>query len=59
MEAAGIELTDIETLRERAEKIVGKPDPIKYLDRVVGVVLYRDNTVIDQVKQIDESDLTE
>ena len=57
--AAGIELTDIETLRERAEKIVGKPDPIKYLDRVVGVVLYRDNTVIDQVKQIDESDLTE
>ncbi len=57
--AAGIELTDIETLRLRAEKIVGKPDPIKYLDRVVGVVLYRDNTVIDQVRQIDESDLTD
>ena len=54
---AGIELTDIETLREKAEKIVGKPDPIKYLDRVVGVVLYRDNTVIDQVRQIDESEL--
>jgi citrate lyase subunit alpha/citrate CoA-transferase len=43
--------------REKAEKIVGKPDPIKYLDRVVGVVLYRDNTVIDQIKQIDESAL--
>jgi citrate lyase subunit alpha/citrate CoA-transferase len=57
MEAAGIEVTDIETLREKAEKIVGKPDPIKYLDRVVGVVLYRDNTVIDQIKQIDESAL--
>ena len=57
MEAAGIELTDIETLREKAEKIVGKPDPIKHLDRVVGVVLYRDNTVIDQIKQIDESAL--
>ena len=57
LEAAGIELTDIETLREKAEKIVGKPDPIKYLDRVVGVVLYRDNTVIDQIKQIDESAL--
>ena len=57
MEAAGIEVTDIETLREKAEKIVGKPDPIKHLDRVVGVVLYRDNTVIDQIKQIDESAL--
>ena len=54
--AAGIMLTDIETLRLRAEKIVGEPDPIKYLDRIVGVVLYRDNTVIDVIHQVDESE---
>ncbi|MBQ6622618.1 MAG: citrate lyase subunit alpha [Mogibacterium sp.] len=51
---AGVKLTDIDVLRQRAEKIVGKADPIRYLDRIVAVALYRDNTVIDVVRQIDE-----
>ena len=52
--AAGFKLYTIDELREKAERTVGVPEPIKYLDRVVGVVLYRDNTVIDVIRQIDE-----
>ena len=52
--AAGIPVVSIESLAERAEHIVGKPDPIKYKDKIVAVVMYRDNTVIDVVRQIDE-----
>ena len=32
----------------------GVPEPIRYKDRVVGVVMYRDNTIIDVIRQIDE-----
>ena len=53
--AEGFKLFTIDELREKAEKTVGVPEPIKYLDRVVGVVLYRDNTVIDVIRQIDET----
>ena len=46
----------IQQLQQRAEKIVGVPDPIRYKDRIVGVVMYRDNTIIDVVRQIDEDE---
>lgn len=58
LKAAGILLYSIEELKERAEKIVGKPDPIKYTDRVVGLALYRDNSIIDVIHEIDESDMS-
>ena len=45
----------IEQLKQKAEALVGIPDPIRYRDRIVGVVMYRNNTVIDVVRQIDES----
>ena len=54
LRAAGIPVGTIQRLKEKAEALVGKPDPIRYTDRVVGVVLYRDNTVIDTVRQIAE-----
>ena len=41
--------------KAEAEAVVGIPDPIRYRDRIVGVVMYRNNTVIDVVRQIDES----
>lgn len=53
---AGIRLSTIQELKERAESIVGIPDPIRYKDKIVGVVLYRDNTVIDVIRQIDEDE---
>jgi citrate lyase subunit alpha/citrate CoA-transferase len=56
LKAAGIKLYSIEQLQEKAEAIVGKADAIKYKDKIVGVVMYRDNTVIDVVRQIDEEE---
>ncbi len=58
LQQAGIRLYTMEELKERAEKIVGKPDPIKYKDKVVGLALYRDNSIIDVIHEIDESDMS-
>ncbi|MDO4567513.1 MAG: citrate lyase subunit alpha [Clostridia bacterium] len=55
--AAGIQVFSIEQLKARAERIVGVPEPIKYEDRIVGVVMYRDNTVIDVIRKIGEVEL--
>ncbi len=51
---AGLQVMPIEELMEMAEKIVGRPDPIHYTDRVVGIVTYRDGSVIDLIRQIAE-----
>jgi citrate lyase subunit alpha/citrate CoA-transferase len=50
--AGGIELCTMEELRDRAERICGRPTPNDYADRVVGLSLYRDNTVIDIIRQV-------
>lgn len=49
---SGLPLVSIEELQQRAEKLVGVPDPIEYNDKVVGVVTYRDGTVIDVIRQV-------
>lgn len=49
---AGIPLCTIEELQQKAESIVGRPDPIEYTDRIVGVVTYRDGSVIDLIRQV-------
>lgn len=54
LKKAGIELSTIEELKEKAEAIVGKPDAIEYLDKIVGVVTYRDGSVIDVIRQVKE-----
>lgn len=45
-------LCTIEQLKEKAEKITGKPDSIQYTDKIVGLVEYRDGTIIDVINQI-------
>jgi citrate lyase subunit alpha/citrate CoA-transferase len=50
--AAGIDVRPIEELKARVEAIVGKPDPVPSTDKVVGVVTYRDGSVIDLIHQI-------
>ncbi len=42
----------MEELLEKAERLVGKPDPIEFTDRIVGLVEYRDGTIIDVVRQV-------
>jgi citrate lyase subunit alpha/citrate CoA-transferase len=52
MNKAGISLCAIEGLKQKAEHIVGKSTPIEYTDKVVGVVTYRDGSVIDLIYQV-------
>ena len=55
LKAAAIPTFTMEELHDRCERVVGTPEPIRYKDKVVGVVMYRDNTVIDVIREIDES----
>ena len=50
--AAGLPVTTIEDLYQRAVTLTGVPQPIEFLDKVVGIVRYRDGTVIDVVHQV-------
>lgn len=49
---ANIKLYTINELQEIAERITGKPDKIEFNDKIVGIVQYRDGTVIDVIKQV-------
>jgi len=49
---AKLPLFTIEQLKEKAEKITGKPKAIEYLDKIVGVVEYRDGSIIDVIRQV-------
>jgi len=50
---AGIKLTTIEQLVEKAYKIVGKPSLIQYdTNRPIAIVEYRDGTIIDLIYQV-------
>ncbi len=48
---AGLLVKDIQDLAKEVEEITGKPDPIEYTDKIVGLIEYRDGTVIDVVRQ--------
>lgn len=52
LEAAGLNIVTIEALYDRAISLVGVPTPIEYTDRIVGVIRYRDGSVIDTVRQV-------
>ena len=41
----------IEELRDMAYKITGKPDPIRFGDRIVGIIESRDGTVMDVIRE--------
>lgn len=51
---AGIELRTIEEMKEMAEKLTGEPDPIEFTDEIVGIVEYRDGSIIDVIKKVVE-----
>ncbi|HKM62384.1 MAG TPA: citrate lyase subunit alpha [Acidisphaera sp.] len=51
---AGLPVVGIEELHRRAIALTGEPEPLKFLDRIVGLIRYRDGTVIDVVRQVDE-----
>jgi citrate lyase subunit alpha/citrate CoA-transferase len=49
---ARIPLRDIGELRATVETLVGKPRPVEFTDKVVGLVSYRDGSVIDLIRQV-------
>jgi len=52
LRAAGLPVMTIQELYERAVTITGEPTPIEFLDRIVGIIRYRDGSVIDVVRQV-------
>jgi len=49
---AKLNVRKIEDLQKEVEKILGKPEPVVYTDKIVGIVEYRDGTIIDVIKQV-------
>mgnify|MGYP000859441759 FL=1 len=52
---AGLPVFTIEELKERAEKLVGIPNNIQYKEKIVGIVTYRDGSVIDVIREVDDN----
>ena len=50
--AAGLNIVDIHDLAAKARSIIGDPAPLPFGDKVVGVVLNRDGSVQDVIKNI-------
>jgi citrate lyase subunit alpha/citrate CoA-transferase len=51
---AKLPLLSIEELKAKGEKLTGKPEPIAFNDKIVGIIEYRDGTVIDVIRQVAE-----
>jgi citrate lyase subunit alpha/citrate CoA-transferase len=39
-------------LHQRALALTGEPEPLEFEERVVGIIRYRDGSVIDVVRQV-------
>lgn len=52
LRAARMNIVPIEELKARAEKVCGRPDPLPFGDKVVGLVTYRDGSIIDVIRNI-------
>lgn len=52
LKGTGLQMFTMEELKNKAYNIVGIPKPIKYGDKTVAVIEYRDGTIIDTVNNI-------
>lgn len=52
LDKAGIAHVSIESLKEKAYSIVGRPDDLEWEDKVVAVLEARDGTILDVVRKI-------
>ena len=52
LELAGVETMDIVELKQNIEQLTGVPNPIVFAEEIVGVIEYRDGTVIDVIRKI-------
>ena len=49
---AGLKVVDIRSLKEKAASIIGEPDSLPFGDKTVGIVMNRDGSVQDVIKNI-------
>lgn len=49
---AGLNIVDIHDLAAKAKSIIGNPAPLPFGDKVVGVIMNRDGSVLDVIKNI-------
>ncbi|MBR5689839.1 MAG: citrate lyase subunit alpha, partial [Prevotella sp.] len=54
LKAAGLKIVTLDELKDRAKSIIGEPDPLPFGDKVVGIVMNRDGSVMDVIKNIVE-----
>lgn len=52
LKGSKLPIMKIEELRDIAYSIVGEPDPVKFEDKVVGIIEARDGTIIDVVRKV-------
>lgn len=52
LKGTDLPIMTIEELKNLAERLTGKPEPIQMGDQIVAVVEYRDGTVIDVVRKV-------
>jgi citrate lyase subunit alpha/citrate CoA-transferase len=52
---AGISLCSIQELCDKAQKLCGKPQKLYFTDNIIGLIEYRDGTVIDVVRQVEDN----
>lgn len=50
---AGLKVVDIKSLRDKALSVIGTPDALPFGDKVVGVVMNRDGSVQDVIRNIE------
>lgn len=51
LKAKNLPVMTIKQLKDLAENMTGKPEPIEFTDQVVAIVEYRDGTIIDVVRK--------
>lgn len=52
LKKAGLKVVDINSLKDKARSIIGNADPLPFGDKVVGVVMNRDGSVQDVIRNI-------
>ncbi|MDX1657017.1 MAG: citrate lyase subunit alpha, partial [Candidatus Competibacteraceae bacterium] len=48
----GVPVKSIHQLRDETYALTGVPRPVAFTDKVVGLIEYRDGTIIDVVRQV-------
>jgi citrate lyase subunit alpha/citrate CoA-transferase len=51
LKAARLNVRSIQDLQQEVAQITGEPKPVKFSDKVVALIEYRDGTIIDVIRQ--------